>query len=199
VTASKASIRFGVNTNENAASLSYWGSGKICSFSVKIAKSGQSGLLAFADLRPPGLCRPAARLSHPRSQVPRHRQPRSLHQNSPGPSRQNPPHPNADRMGRGNKPHHPATPPTPIGLEISHHVHHRPVHRQNFQATVAIAPVEAMNLDGKKARICTPKSKACPFKDDKAVVLEGIGGSTSIDIWVRFPVTVPKSSPLRQL
>jgi hypothetical protein len=70
VTVSKASIRFGVNTNENAASLSYWGSGKICSFSVKIAKSGQSGLLAFADLRPPGLCRPAVRLSHPRLKSP---------------------------------------------------------------------------------------------------------------------------------
>jgi hypothetical protein len=61
------------------------------------------------------------------------------------------------------------------GITISHSTQQRLVHRQEFPSCVADAPVEAISIDGGKARIRTPKGEPSIFNDYKAVVLEGQG------------------------
>jgi hypothetical protein len=61
------------------------------------------------------------------------------------------------------------------GMTISHSTQQRLVHRQEFVPCVATSPVEAICIDGGKARIRTPKGEPSIFNDYKAVVLEGQG------------------------
>lgn len=62
-----------------------------------------------------------------------------------------------------------------MGIHISHSTHQRLVHRQEFEGIVSKTPIDAISIDGGKARIRTPKGEECIFNDYKAVVLEGQG------------------------
>ncbi len=60
------------------------------------------------------------------------------------------------------------------GIVIGHRTQQRLVHRTDWVAETATVMVNALSLDGRKARIRTPAKGPSVWLDDKAVSLQGI-------------------------